>query len=191
MAKFARPPSDRSRLGFSTGVAMHLDEDEDATLVLFPVEAGIGISIGERYDLGVSVANFMGTAEGNYALIDGKLRLGILHGVGLGMLSSQTEQAVLTHLSGGTFLQTGRRHAFFMGLKYTYATAVGSDAFFPTNYLTGSIGFLPSGALKVTPELAVNHGRWHVPTEDGEELQRAWTVVIGVTVITHYGRAHR
>lgn len=168
---------------------MHFDQNEDAALYLFPVEAGLGISLGDRYDLGVSVGNFLGTAEGNFALLDGNLRLGLLHGIGLGMISSQTDQAVLTQLTGGTFLQTGRRHAFFTGLKYTYATAVGSDTFLPTNYFTGSIGFLPSGVVKVTPELSVSHARWTAPGETGDVANRAWTVVIGVAVMTHYGRA--
>jgi len=189
MAKFARPPSDRNRLGFSTGVAMHFDQNEDAALYLFPVEAGIGLTLGDRYDLGISVGNFLGTAEGNFALIDGNLRLGILHGIGLGMIASQAEQAVLTQLTAGTFLQTGRRHAFFMGLKYTYGTSVGSDAFVPTGYFTGSIGFLPSGVVKVTPELSINHARWTQPGDPDDIQNRAWTVVIGVTVMTHYGRA--
>lgn len=187
MAKFARPPSDRNRMGFSTGVAMHLDREEDATFALYPVEAGLGVSIGDRYDLGVSVGNLLGTAEGNFAIIDGNLRLGIIHGLGLGMWASQTDQAVFTQFTGGTFLQTGRRHAFFGALKYTYATDVGSETFLPTHFFTSSIGFLPSGAVKVTPELIVNHARWDEP--GSAETERAWTVVIGIAVMTHYGRA--
>lgn len=165
---------------------MHLDQNEDATFALFPLEAGLGVSLGRRYDLGVSVGNLVGSAEGNFAVIDDDLRLGIIHGIGLGMWASQTDQAVFTQFTGGTFLQTGRRHAFFGALKYTYATDIGSDAFLPTNFVTGSIGFLPSGAVKVTPELIVNHAFWNDASSD--ELDRAWTVIIGIAVMTHYGR---
>ncbi len=184
MAKFARPPSDRNRLGFSTGVGMQIDQNENSTFALFPVEAGLGISLGDRYDLGVSLSNLVGTAEGNFAILDGDLRLGIIHGLGLGMWATPDDQTVFTQFTGGTFLQTGRKNAFFTALKYTYGTDVGSDTFLPTHFFTGSIGFLPSGAVKVTPELIANHAVW----QDSGETFRVWTVIIGIAVMTHYGR---
>jgi hypothetical protein len=183
MAKFARPPAQRNRIGFSTGLAMHIDPDEDTSLYAFPVEAGLGASIGDRYDLGISFGQFLGTAEGNLALIDSDLRLGFIHGLGLGLLATDEDQSLLTQFTGGAFLQTGRRHAFFMGLKGTYGLVVGpSDAFSDTAFYTGTIGFLPSGRIKAIPELAIQNMRW----KPADEPLNAWTIVIGVTVMMHY-----
>jgi hypothetical protein len=183
MAKFARPPAQRNRLGFSSGVAMHIDPDEDTSLYAFPVEGGLGASFGDRYDLGISFGPFLGTAEGNVALIDGDFRLGIIHGLGLGLIATDEDQSLVTQLTGGTFLQTGRRRAFFMGLKGTYGLTVGpSDTFEDAGIYTGTMGFLPSGRVKVIPELAVQNMRW----EEASEPLSAWTVAIGVTVMIHY-----
>lgn len=183
MAKFARPPAQRNRLGFSSGIAMHIDPDEDTSLYAFPVEGGLGASFGDRYDLGISFGPFLGSAEGNVAIIDGDFRLGIIHGVGLGLISTDEDQSLVTQFTGGTFLQTGRRRAFFMGLKGTYGVTVGpSDAFDNAAFYTGTMGFLPSGRVKVIPELAVQNIRWE---PSGEPLS-AWTVAIGVTVMIHY-----
>lgn len=184
MAKFARPPADRDRIGFSTGLGMHLDDEEEASVYAFPVEAGMGVSLGDRYDLGFSVGNLIGTAEGNFALIDDDFRIGILHGLGLGLMATQDEQALLAQFTGGTFLQTGRRAAFFMGLKATRGLVVGTDVVPPTTFLTGTVGFLPSGRIKVVPEVALQRANWRA----GEPLEAttSWTVVIGVTVLLHY-----
>lgn len=183
MAKFARPPAQRNRLGFSSGVAMHIDPEEDTSLFAFPLEAGLGVSYGDRYDLGISFGPLLGTAEGNLALVDSDFRLGFIHGLGVGMLATEDDQSLLTQFTGGTFLQTGRRRAFFMGLKATYGLVVGpSNAFDDSVFYTGTIGFLPAGRVKVIPELAVQNVRW----EPQDEPLSAWSVAIGVTVMLHY-----
>lgn len=185
MAKFARPPADRDRIGFSTGLGMYIDDNEETSVYAFPVEAGLGISLGDRYDLGFSVGNLMGSAEGNFALIDGDFRLGILHGLGVGLVATQDDQSLLAQLTGGAFLQTGRRRAFFMGLKATRGFVVGSEAFRPTTFYTGTFGFLPSGRIKVVPELAIQRANWR-ESDDAPDSLVSWTVVIGVTVLLHY-----
>ena len=188
MAKFARPPVERDRIGFSTGIAMVIDEDTESTSVwAFPVEAGLGVSFGDRYDLGFSVGHLMGTAEGNFALIDSDVRLGILHGVGLGLFASQDDQALLPQLTGGAFLQLGRRTPFFWGVKATRGFVVGTDTVAPTTFLTSTLGFLPRGRIKVVPELALQRANYTAINEDGEDDPTVnWTVVIGVTVMMHY-----
>ena len=185
MAKFVRPPEDRDRIGFSTGLGMHISDEEDATVFAFPAEAGLGISIGERYDLGFSVGNLLGTAEGNFALVDGNVRLGILHGLGLGLVTTQEDEALLAQVTGGTMLQVGRRRAFFTALKATRGLVVGSETFRPTTFFTGSVGFLPAGRIKVIPELAVQRANWR-EMDDAEDSRHSWTIVIGVTLLMHY-----
>lgn len=185
MAKFARPPVDRDRIGFSTGLGMLIDNDEKASVYAFPVEAGLGITLGSRYDLGFSVGNLLGTAEGNFALIDGDVRLGILHGLGVGLVATQDEQSLLAQFTGGSVLQIGRRRAFFMGLKATRGVVVGSEAFRPTTFYTGSVGFLPTGRIKVIPEFALQRANWR-ESDDAADPTTSWAVVIGVTVMLHY-----
>lgn len=185
MAKFARPPVDRDRIGFSTGLGMFIDDTEETSVYAFPVEAGLGISLGDRYDLGFSVGNLLGSAEGNFALIDGDLRLGILHGIGTGLVATQDEQSLLAQFTGGTVLQVGRRRAFFMGLKATRGIVIGSEQFRPTTFYTGTVGFLPSGRIKVVPELAIQRANWR-EVDDAPEPTVSWTIVIGVTVLLHY-----
>lgn len=192
MAKFARTETEQDRLGFSTGLGMYIDEEEDPQVFAFPVEAGMGVSLGERYDLGFSVGNLLGTAEGNFAVIDSTWRLGLIHGLGLGLLTTQEEQALLTQFTGGAFVQTGRKRAFFMGIKATRGTVVGGESFRPTTFLTGTLGFMPEGRLKVIPEIAVQRSNWRAfdTMTDGpaDEVSQAYTIVIGVSVLHHYFR---
>ncbi len=185
MAKFARPPVDRDRIGFSTGLGMLIDDNEESSVYAFPLEAGLGISLGDRYDLGFSVGNLLGSAEGNFALIDGDVRLGILHGLGTGLVATQDEQSLLAQFTGGTMLQIGRRRAFFMGLKATRGVVVGSEVFRPTTFLTGTVGFLPSGRIKVIPEFAIQRANWR-ESDDAIDVTKSWAIVIGVTVMLHY-----
>jgi hypothetical protein len=185
MAKFARPPADRDRIGFSTGLGMHINDDEETAVFAFPLEAGLGISLGDRYDLGFSVGQLMGSAEGNFALLDGDLRIGLIHGLGAGLIADQQEQSLLAQFTGGMFLQTGRRRAFFLGLKATRGTVIGSEVVRPTTFVTGTLGFLPSGRIKVVPEIALQRANWR-PSDDAEESLKAWSVVIGVTLLLHY-----
>ena len=185
MAKFARPPVDRDRIGFSTGLGMHINDDEETSVYAFPVEAGLGLSLGDRYDLGFSVGQLLGSVEGNFAILDGDFRLGILHGMGGGLVATQEDQSLLAQFTGGTYLQAGRRRAFFMGLKATRGVVVGSEAFRPTTFYTGTVGFLPSGRMKFVPELAVQRSNWR-ETDDAPDSTTAWTVVIGVTLLLHY-----
>ena len=185
MAKFARPPVDRDRIGFSTGLGMLIDDDEETSVYAFPVEAGLGVTLGERYDLGFSVGNLLGTAEGNFALLTGDLRLGILHGLGVGYVATETEQSLLAQFTGGAVLQIGRRRAFFSGVKATRGVVVGSEVFRPTTFYTGTVGFLPSGRLKVVPELAIQRANWR-ESDDAQDPTTSWAIVIGVTVLLHY-----
>lgn len=164
---------------------MHIDSDEDASVYAFPVEGGIGVTLGDRYDLGFSVGQLLGSAEGNFAVIDGNVRLGLIHGLGLGLVATPDDQALLTQLTGGTLLQIGRRRAFFASLKGTYGAAVGSETLRPTTFYTATFGFLPSGRIKVVPELAIQRAAWHVDADSPDPLE-AWTFVIGVTVLMHY-----
>lgn len=178
-------------MGFSTGLAMHLDSDDDMSLIAFPVEGGLALSIAPMYDLAFSVSNYIGSVEGNLAVYDGGVRFGVLHGLGLGLFATQDDSDLFAQLGGGLFMQTGRRKAFFTGVKYNHSRAFGSsDAFAPTNYLTVSAGLLPSGVLRLTPEVVVNHARWRAPSLDPEvtELQprHATTVIIGLTLLNDW-----
>lgn len=186
MAKFVRPPAERDRIGFSTGLGMHITDDEETSVFAFPVEAGLGVSLGERYDLGFSVGNLIGTAEGNFALLKDDVRLGILHGIGAGLVATQEEHGVFAQFTGGTMLQIGTHHAFFTALKATRSLVVGSfDIFRPTTYLTGTIGFVPSsGRIKVIPELAIQRSNWR--DVDATTSSSGWTIVIGVTMSLPY-----
>lgn len=186
MAKFVRPPAERDRIGFSTGLGLHVSEEQEPIVFAFPVEAGLGVSFGDRYDLGFSVGNLLGTVEGNFAVLDRELRLGIIHGVGAGLFATQDVQAVFAHFTGGAMLQVGRRRAFFSALKATRSLVIGTvyDPQ-PSTYFTGTIGFVPStGRIKVIPELAVQRSNWR-DVESRDPLA-SWTVVIGVTMLLHY-----
>lgn len=153
LAKFVRdPPSQakaggpgsRGRVSVGSGVAVYetkaKEPNEEAmtgSIYLFPVEGSLSLFLGERYDLSFSVSSSLLLGmDGNLALLaTPRLRLGLLHGIGLGLTgcaincrdeeSSEKWGGVLAYnVSVGLMsqIEVGRSGALFMGARYGFAS---------------------------------------------------------------------
>ena len=119
-----------------------------------------------------------------------KVRVGLLHGLGLGYQRDMPEQndgssALFYDLSGGLMIevQPGENGKGFGAFRYTYANVKewpAGDDYRQTDYLTFGVGaHLQLGRLEVTPELVYSRGIWQ---ETEFDWQTGGQVLVGMHV---------
>ncbi len=164
MAKNLRMPrSEAAAPRLSANVSAVVAEvTKGEVAVFFPfVEGSMSLPLGEHYDLAIAAQSGKLTAEGNLSLAAGdRLRLGLLHGAGVGLLDLE-DLSVFLDASVGAMLQlrVGDADVAFLGGRFVYSTFAGeSEAFHrTTTYVGGTLG----AALRVgermtlTPEVLV------------------------------------
>jgi hypothetical protein len=172
----------------STGVAVLHQPDvevfpegkEDTTDLQFPAaEGSLTMQLMPRYDLALTTMPWKATAEGNALVVDnGSLRLGIIHGLGMGFIADITKDGgeeerdwvLLYDMSIGLMLEaeTSESSSLFTSAKYSYsdythggAETDDPDTSMPTNTIAGSIGYLAQlGALQIIPEIIVSRASY-------------------------------
>ena len=162
-----------ARIGMTTGAVIMSQPEEGSLLALFPSE-GFLAYFGEHYSGSFAAGHFLGSYEGSLLLKNAdKVRVGLLHGLGLGYQRNMPEQndasSVLFYdVSGGLMIevQPGENGKGFVAFRYTYANVKqwpAGDEFRQTDYLTfGAGAHLQFGRLEVTPELVYSRGTWQV-----------------------------
>ncbi len=166
-----------ARIGLTTGAVIMSRPEEGSLLALFPSE-GFLAYFGEHYSGSFAAGHFLGSYEGNLLLKnDDKVRVGLLHGLGLGYQRDRPEQndassALFYDLSAGLMIEVQPRKngKGFVASRYTYANVKqwpAGDEFRQTDYLTFGVGaHLQFGRLEVTPELVYSRGTWQVTDFD-------------------------
>ncbi|HOX43974.1 MAG TPA: hypothetical protein PK668_10250 [Myxococcota bacterium] len=202
MSKFVHDPEDpappggdapaaaatakKGRVGVGTGLAIIGVEDNESTdggddaldtsLYLFPVEGGGSFWLHRNYDLTVSLhSGGMLALEGVVTFPLGGARLGLIHGVGLGLMGQDPDGDqgwngfLQMGCSAGAVLQfdVSRSGSFFLGAKYAFShqEPVGDegedeeDEALDTHFATVGLGYaVLLGSLRLTPEFAFAYG---------------------------------
>jgi hypothetical protein len=152
------------------------DDDLDTALYLFPVEGGGSFWLHRNYDLTVSLhSGGMLALEGVVTFPLGAARLGLIHGVGLGLMGQDPDGErdwsgmLQVGCSAGAVLQfdVARSGSFFLGAKYAFShqEPVGDedegdeDEALETHFATIGLGYaVLLGFLRLTPEFAFAYG---------------------------------
>lgn len=147
------PPA--PRLSANVSAVVFSDEGN----ALFPwVEGALSVPVAEHYDLAISAHAGKLNVDGNlsFALGD-RLRLGLLHGAGVGLVVGD-DPVVVVDASVGALLQlrTGESSAAFLAGRWVYSDALEEDTRAAT-YLGGALGLATriGERLTLTPELLV------------------------------------
>lgn len=210
MAKFVHSPvedNDAGRVSFSTGWMIYEDvnletelngEDDSKTMFFFfPPEGSLSLWLVDNYDLTLS-ANLgaMMFLEGNLGVDLGKLRVGFLHGVGLGFWGEATDigdewEGTLPYaFSAGLVVQSSPSKVgeVFFGFRYTYSAIEplgGSkqqreeETKRWAHYFNGSLGFIfKAGALRIIPEFIFCYGHYVADPYAGETLTGTGLIII-------------
>ena len=167
----------KARIGMSTGAVIVSQPEEGSVLALFPSEGFLGYH-GEHYSGSFAAGHFLGSYEGNLLFMnDEKARVGLLHGVGLGLQREMPEEedattALFYDVSAGLIVEVraGESGKGFLAFRYTYADVLqwpAGDVYRQTDYWTfGAGAHLQFGRLEVIPELVYSRGSWQVSDRD-------------------------
>ncbi|MBI5529431.1 MAG: hypothetical protein HY897_24155 [Deltaproteobacteria bacterium] len=174
LSKFARPSRSAGAEapgGKITASASSLTIDGTggrSTLVPLP-GAAVALWLGDHYDLAFGVSDLQLTTEGNLWFGSDDVRVGLLHGIGLGAILSDenshqdSESTLIIDLAAGLFGQVRlSEHASgFAGFKYVYCTTKGdNEAIDSVDYFGGSFGVVfTAGRLEIAPELSIVSAR--------------------------------
>lgn len=208
-SKFVREGSDSdsanklSAMGAVQGVSSKSDDGETrlGQLLGFNVEGAYSAQLANRYDLVVSGGNYLANVDGNYALWLEGMRLGLLHGVGLGYYANENtnvrgDKVGWSHNfkfngSSGVFFQLSEASdgTFFSAARYTFSAvqsvypeeAVPDDEetseLAKAHYGTLNLGYLvPLKEISLSPEVALNYGRLV------DDQSSVFIVTVGATV---------
>ncbi len=165
-------------------------DDSDLSLVAFPTEAAYTGYLGDSYDLAISGGNGLVNLTGDLIFVDDGMRLGFLHGVGLGYSGQENDvgftddqdffqHRIQGNATGGLFYQSsdGADGTLFAAARYTYGGNAVSNAgdnapdidneWRDAHFLTANLGItMPAGGAFVAPEIAGTWGMYNEPDTD-------------------------
>lgn len=154
---------DSGQVSVHAGLAIvDILESGSGASVLFPVvEGALALRVAEIYGAAVTLSNGKMSVEGMVMIGSEKIGLGLIHGVGVGMVStlggSGGDNTVLfLDLTLGVIVQAHLGRAdLFTGFKYTFTSPAGTTSgWSQMHWFGGSIGAgLPVGPLYLAGEV--------------------------------------
>ncbi len=158
-------PDDASNARISAGLGvLLLDADGISGTFVIPGEASLTLHPARRYDLALTASSGMIHGRGLFALVDGPLRVGIIHGLGIGgyfPLEKDSDYSIFYGAEGGLLLSSALagKAVVFGSAGYAYSDHL------PDNELVLAAGtaalraglLIPMGDLSFSSEIGYGY----------------------------------